>query len=229
MTSFMDVYDVLEENKKKLEKHFEWNKEVITNKKTKSELRFSTSNAKTKDGEKQGEVDFDEYHQYEEYKTINVFKTGLCKKKNPRTTITTTNGYVRDGPLDKLIARAVFNYIVSMPNDWSHTNTHEQKNIGISIIGGNKIDIEIGKKLTQYASTSKVRIEPGIEPNAIWRATIPSGQKVTIEHNLGHIPIVNFSGRLSNLEITMNNVSKNVLEIFNYSSGGNDWGGDIIL
>lgn len=105
MTSFMDVYDVLEENKKKLEKHFEWNKEVITNKKTKSQLRFRTSNAKTKDGGRQGKVDFDEYHQYENYDTINVFKTGLGKKKNPRTTITTTNGDVRDGPLDKLIAR----------------------------------------------------------------------------------------------------------------------------
>ncbi|WP_073009819.1 terminase TerL endonuclease subunit [Clostridium amylolyticum] len=105
MTSFMDVYDVLEENKKKLEKHFEWNKEVITNKKTKSQLRFRTSNAKTKDGGRQGKVDFDEYHQYENYDTINVFKTGLGKKKNPRTTITTTNGDVRDGPLDKLISR----------------------------------------------------------------------------------------------------------------------------
>lgn len=37
---------------------------------------------------------------------IQVFKTGLGKKKNPRTTITTTNGDVRDGPLDRLIARA---------------------------------------------------------------------------------------------------------------------------
>jgi len=106
MTSFNDVYDVLEENKSKLEKHFDWNKEVITNKKTKSELRFRTSNAKTKDGGRPGKVDFDEYHQYVDYKTIQVFKTGLGKKQNPRTTITTTNGDVRGGPLDQLIARA---------------------------------------------------------------------------------------------------------------------------
>lgn len=105
-TSFNDVYDVLEANKTKLSTHFEWNKEVITNKKTKSELRFRTSNAKTKDGGRQGKVDFDEYHQYEDYKTINVFLTGLGKKADPRTTITTTNGDVRDGPLDKLMARA---------------------------------------------------------------------------------------------------------------------------
>lgn len=107
MTSFNDVYDVLEDNKSKLEKHFYWNKEVIRNLKTGSELRFRTSNAKTKDGGRPGKVDFDEYHQYEDYKTIQVFKTGLGKKKNPRTTITTTNGDVRDGPLDKLIARAM--------------------------------------------------------------------------------------------------------------------------
>lgn len=106
MTSFNDVYDVLEDNKSKLEKHFYWNKEVIRNKKTGSELRFRTSNAKTKDGGRQGKVDFDEYHQYEDYKTIQVFKTGLGKKKNPRTTIITTNGDVRDGPLDKLIERS---------------------------------------------------------------------------------------------------------------------------
>lgn len=105
-TSFNDIYDVLEDNKKKLQKHFYWNKEVIRNLKTGSELRFRTSNADTKDGGRPGKVDFDEYHQYKDYKSIQVFKTGLGKKKNPRTTITTTNGDVRDGPLDKLIARA---------------------------------------------------------------------------------------------------------------------------
>lgn len=106
MTSFNDVYDVLEANKTKLEKHFYWNKEVIRNKKTGSELRYRTSNAKTKDGGRPGKVDFDEYHQYEDYKAIQVFRTGLGKKAKPRTTITTTNGDVRDGPLDKIIGRA---------------------------------------------------------------------------------------------------------------------------
>ena len=105
-TSFDDIYDVLEEHKKKLKNHFYWNKEVITNLKTGSELRFRTSNAKTKDGGRPGKVDFDEYHQYEDYKTIQVFKTGLGKKANPRTTITTTDGDVRDGPLDRLKDRA---------------------------------------------------------------------------------------------------------------------------
>ncbi len=105
-TSFDDVWNVLESNEKKLNKHFTWNKEVITNTKTNSKLRFRTSNADTKDGGRPGKVDFDEYHGYKDYKSINVFKTGLGKKKNPRTTITTTNGDVREGPLDKLISRS---------------------------------------------------------------------------------------------------------------------------
>lgn len=80
-TSFEDIYNVLEENEKVLKNHFYWNKEVITNLKTGSELRFRTSNAKTKDGGRPGKVDFDEYHQYEDYKTIQVFKTGLGKRQ----------------------------------------------------------------------------------------------------------------------------------------------------
>lgn len=106
-TSFDDVWNVLEANEKVLKSFFTWTKELITCIKTGSKLRFRTSNAKTKDGGRPGKVDFDEYHQYEDYKSIQVFKTGLGKKANPRTTITTTNGDVRDGPLDKLIVRAL--------------------------------------------------------------------------------------------------------------------------
>lgn len=104
--TFNDVRDVLESHKTKLQKHFYWNLEVIRNLKTKSELRFRTSNAKTKDGGRPGKVDFDEYHQYENYKTIEVAETGLGKKPHPRKTIITTNGTVRDGPLDHMIERA---------------------------------------------------------------------------------------------------------------------------
>ena len=106
ITTFNDVWDVLENNKAKLAKHFYWNREVIRNLKTGSELRFRTSNAKTKDGGRPGKVDFDEYHQYENYKTIEVAETGLGKKPHPRKTIITTNGTVRDGPLDHMIERA---------------------------------------------------------------------------------------------------------------------------
>lgn len=105
MITFEDIYNVLEENKQKLQRHFYWSKELIRNLKTGSKLRFRTSNAKTKDGGRPGKIDFDEYHQYENYKSIEVFKTGLGKKPHPRTTIITTNGDVRDGPLDHMIAR----------------------------------------------------------------------------------------------------------------------------
>lgn len=105
-TSFEDVYNVLEANEPKMRKHFEWNKEVIRNKKTRSELKFRTANAKTKTGGRPGKVDFDEYHQYENYKMIEVAETGLGKKPRPRKTIITTNGDVRDGPLDHLIEKA---------------------------------------------------------------------------------------------------------------------------
>ena len=71
--------------------------------KTKSRFRFNTSNAKTKDGKKTGAVLYNEYHAYEDDKQIKVFQSGLGKVKHPRIFIITTNGDVRDGPLDELL------------------------------------------------------------------------------------------------------------------------------
>lgn len=104
-TSFDDVYNVLENNRSKMERHFRWTKERIENIKTGSVLRFRTANYKTKDGGRPGKVDFDEKHQYEDYKSIEVAKTGLGKKLYPRSTTISTNGEVRDGPLDHDLAR----------------------------------------------------------------------------------------------------------------------------
>lgn len=101
--SWLDVYNLLEDNPKFWKKYFYWNKEVIKNLKTGSEYKFRTSNAKTKDGGRPGKVDHDEYHAYEDYRLIAVSTTGLGKKKHPRRTITTTDGDVRGGPLDELI------------------------------------------------------------------------------------------------------------------------------
>lgn len=105
-TTFDDVYNILEENKVKLKNHFYWNKEEIINLKTKSKLKFRTSGVKTKDGGRPGKVDFDEYHAYESMKLVDTATTGLGKKPHPRRTIITTNGDVRDGPLDTLIVRS---------------------------------------------------------------------------------------------------------------------------
>lgn len=115
-TTFDDIYDILEENRPKLERFFYWNKEKIVNLKTKSVLRFRTSNARTKDGGRQGKVDFDEVHEYEDYAILDVFTTGLGKKPHPRRTFITTNGKVRDGVLDDYLAQAAEVLAGNMPD-----------------------------------------------------------------------------------------------------------------
>lgn len=107
-TSFDEVYDVVSnpDNYKVMRHNFKWTLTAITNRRTGSTLRYRTSNAKTKDGGRQGKVDFDEVHAYENWAAMNVFTTGLGKKPHPRTTYATTDGDVRDGPLDQLKERA---------------------------------------------------------------------------------------------------------------------------
>ncbi len=105
--TFSDIYNILEsDNTGKLSKHFYRTKERIRNVKTGSELRFRASNSKTGDSRRPGKVDFDEYHQYEDVKLIEVSETGLGKKPRPRKTIISTNGYIRGGPFDDLVERS---------------------------------------------------------------------------------------------------------------------------
>lgn len=104
--SWEDVYNVLEANERKMKKHFDWNKECITNLDTNSKFRYRTAAPKTKDGGRPGKVDFDEYHAYENYKLIEVATTGLGKKRFSRRTIMSTDGDVRGGPLDDLTETA---------------------------------------------------------------------------------------------------------------------------
>ncbi|WP_243149581.1 terminase TerL endonuclease subunit [Clostridium niameyense] len=100
-TSFNDVYEVLEKTWKKSKKFFTKTKEIITNTKTNSYIKYNTSNAKTKDGKRSACLIFDEIHEYENYDTIKVFTSGFGKRKHSRTFYITTNGYVRDGVLDE--------------------------------------------------------------------------------------------------------------------------------
>lgn len=102
--SFNVVYEMLDSSKSKFKKMFYWSKESIINKKTRSELRYNTSNANTKDGKKGGSLLFNELHAYESYDQINVFTSQLGKIKHARTIIITTQGYVRDGPLDDYLS-----------------------------------------------------------------------------------------------------------------------------
>jgi phage terminase large subunit-like protein len=99
---FEDVYDLLEDpvQTKKLKKFFYWNKEEIKSLKTKSKLKFRTNSPKGKDSLRSAVVIFNEIHQYQDYANINVFTTGLGKKKHPRRSFLTTDGDIRDGPLD---------------------------------------------------------------------------------------------------------------------------------
>lgn len=103
-TSFNDIYEVLESHWTKLKKFFYKSKELIKNLKTKSMIKFHTSNAKTKDGKRSACLVFDEIHEYQNYSMINVFTSGFGKRKHSRTFKITTNGHVRDGVLDKELA-----------------------------------------------------------------------------------------------------------------------------
>lgn len=107
-TSFDEIYNILENPKwkDKFKKNFRWSKTEILNLKTRSKIKYRTNNPKGKDGLRSGKVDFDEPHAYENWENINVFTTGLGKKPHPRRTYVSTNGDVREGPLDQLIEKS---------------------------------------------------------------------------------------------------------------------------
>ncbi|MDW0112215.1 terminase large subunit [Sporosarcina saromensis] len=106
--TFNDVHEVLESKKwtDKLKRAFKWTKTKIQHKKTRSVIKYNTSNARTKDGKRAGCVFFDETHEYEDYKNINIYTTSQGKVKDSRIIYTTTDGYVRGGPLDDLKEKA---------------------------------------------------------------------------------------------------------------------------
>jgi len=107
-TSFDEIReDVLEPNEDYFKDYFRWTKLEIENLTTNSKMHFRTSRAESKDGLRTGKVDFDEYHQYTDYKNITTFITGLGKRPHPRVSYATTDGFVRDGPLDAMKAKAM--------------------------------------------------------------------------------------------------------------------------
>ena len=96
------VYNKLAGNQK-FKGKFHVTKEVIENLATRSMLRYNTSNARTKDGKAPGCIFSNEFHAYENNESVNVFESSEGKKRHFREIIITTNGYVREGPLDKLL------------------------------------------------------------------------------------------------------------------------------
>lgn len=105
-TSFDETYGVIGRNST-LKSKWTRTKEKITNKITESILKFRTSNGETKDGLRDGAVVFDEIHQFEGNKDVRVHISGLGKKPNPREFYIGTDGYVRDGFLDKMKEKAM--------------------------------------------------------------------------------------------------------------------------
>lgn len=100
-TSFEDIYEMLDRHWGKLKRLFYRSKELIRSLGTGSYIKFNTSNARTKDGKRSACLIFDEEHEYENDDNIRVYKSGFGKRKHSRTFKITTNGYVRDGVLDK--------------------------------------------------------------------------------------------------------------------------------
>ncbi|MEK5058638.1 terminase [Paenibacillus sp. FSL H7-0326] len=105
-TSFMEIYDAIGSHEV-LEDMFYRTKLEITGTDTRSTLQFHTSNASTKDGLRDGAVIYDEIHQYENSDTVNVFSSGLGKVPNAREFFIGTDGFVREGFLDKTKERAL--------------------------------------------------------------------------------------------------------------------------
>lgn len=100
--TFKIPHDMLDGNQK-FKGKFKVTMEQIENLETRSVMRYNTSGAKTKDGKRPGCVFFNEYHAYENYDQINVYESAEGKVEHFRKIIVTTNGYVREGPLDDLL------------------------------------------------------------------------------------------------------------------------------
>ncbi|TDL96691.1 terminase large subunit [Macrococcus brunensis] len=111
-TSFDEVYNMIVDHQlfKSSEtpyEPFKISKTEIVNLDTRSKLKFNTSNAKTKDGGREGCVIFDEIHIYEDSKMVDVKRGGLGKVPHARTFYIGTDGHVREGFMDSQKNRAL--------------------------------------------------------------------------------------------------------------------------
>ena len=97
-----DLIEVLElpANESKLQKYYYHTKEVVQGIQNKGEMKGRTNNPKGRDGMRSSKIIFNEVHQYEDYRNIEVFTSSLGKRPESRTGFFTSNGYVSDGVLD---------------------------------------------------------------------------------------------------------------------------------
>lgn len=117
-TSFTEVFNTIDTNDN-LKSYFKHQKAVIESIDTKSIFQFHTSNASTKDGLRDGCVVYDEVHEYENNEVVDVFSGGLGKVRDSREFFIGTDGFVRDGFIDRLKERAmrILNREVSVKED----------------------------------------------------------------------------------------------------------------
>lgn len=105
MTSITEVYNKVNSSDT-LQKAFKAGVSQIKSKRTNSIFKYRTSNGNTKDGLRDGCVIFDEIHQYEDNNNVKVHISGLGKVADPREIYIGSDGYIRDGFLDKKLEMA---------------------------------------------------------------------------------------------------------------------------
>lgn len=117
-TSFTEVYNTIDLNDD-LKGYFKHQKAMVESVDTKSIFKYRTSNASTKDGLRDGCVIYDEVHEYENNDVVDVFSGGLGKVRDSREFFIGTDGFVRDGFIDRLKERAmnILNREVSVKED----------------------------------------------------------------------------------------------------------------
>lgn len=103
--SFEEVYETVQ--RRGLEDHFYLTKMSITGRANNSVFSFRTNNPKTMDSARDGCLEFDEIHQFEDDKAVKVQRSGLGKIAHARTFYNGTNGYVREGFYDKMIEKSM--------------------------------------------------------------------------------------------------------------------------
>lgn len=103
--SFKEIYEWIQQNKA-LKQAIKYNKEEITFRLTNSTIYYVTSNPRSGDGGRLGAVIFDEVHEYENNKLINVHRDSLGKESIGRTFYISSDGFVRGGAIDDLKEKA---------------------------------------------------------------------------------------------------------------------------
>lgn len=102
--SFKEVYETVQA--KRLEQQFYLTKMAITNRVTNSIFSYRTNNPKTMDSARDGCLEFDEIHMFENSDIVDIQRSGLGKIQHPRTFYNGTNGHVREGFYDRALERA---------------------------------------------------------------------------------------------------------------------------